>query len=439
VFLFHKLPLAARPTYFHGLRAAILMGFRAGIVGLATLVARKSLNAPDWQLAILATASYGSMALSFWWARLAAEHRKMPMVVIPLLVSQVLVASVAFVTGSMTFIVLASLSSLADQISMPASSTITRLNYPPTHRGTILGFIQARTLVVTAVVSALAGYVLRIDAAAYRYLFPAAAAFGVLGTLRYASIRVRGEAHGVVRSESPGLRAMLGILRKDRRFRQYMLSFFISGFGNIMTMPLLVLVITDDLHMPYDRAAWVVSTIPFVLMALTAGLWGRLIDRSNPVSSRAWMATVGAFECFTVFVSAVTGSAVPMYAGKVVAGLVGAGSGLLWSLGINYFSSKRNVPLYMGIHLVLTGIRWVIAPTLGIVLARWSMWLGPTIGGPRYVFAIAGAMWLLAGLIMYQLALRERADGRFSGFADAEAAADGPHDHAESGRETPGP
>jgi hypothetical protein len=94
----------------------------------------------------------------------------------------------------------------------------------------------------------------------------------------------------------------------------------------------------------------------------------------------------------------------------------------------------------MGIHLVLTGIRWVFAPAVGIVLARWSRWLGPTIGGPRYVFIIATMAWLLAGLIMYRLALRERAEGRFYGFADAEAAADGEtEEHAGSGRETPEP
>ncbi len=439
MFLYYRLPLVVRPTFHHDLRASVLMGFRFGIVQLAALVASESLSAPSWQLAIITGAPIAGLALSVWWGKLAAAHRKMPLVVGPQIVANILLAMVFFVTGSLPFVLLCCLATLVFSASLPASSTIYRLNYPATHRATILGFIRARMLIVTALTAALAGAVLRgnelvpkylgegfgwarhLGPQSYRYLFPLAAVFGIASALRFARIRVRGEKTEPVKSPTPTFRAMARILRDDGDFRTFMISYIVAGFSTIMTMPMLLLVIKEDMAMPYDQASWIVVTIPGGLMALTSPLWGRILDKHNPILTRAWINLIWVLDPLLVFAAAATGHVIFLYAAKIVHGCMLAGGGIIWFLGVNFFARKEDVPLYQGIHMTLTGLRGAIAPFAAIAIARMSTSLGPDLGGPRYVFLIAAAGIFLASMINFRLATKLRAEGKLSSFASVEA------------------
>jgi len=444
VFLYHRLPLSARPTFHYDLRAAIFMGVRFGVVELAALVAKKSLDAPDWQLAIITGAPIAALVLSVFWARLAAGSRKMPIVVGPQLISHALIAACAFGTGSAMFVISYCAATMVFCASMPASSAIYRLNYPPTHRATIIGFTRARMFIVSTLTSGLAGIILRGDdlaakylgwtvetewllgPGAYRSVFLAGAVFGLMATLSFGRIKVRGEKHEAVRSENPGFGRVLAILRTDSDFRLFLLSYFLGGFANIMCMPLLPIIIVDELDLSYDYAAYAIVTVPGLLMAVSSPGWGRILDRVNPMQARGWINLTWVFTPLLVAFGSFTGAPWPIYAGRALHGVLLGGSNIIWHLGVNFFAKKEDLPIYQGIHMTSTGIRGAIAPFLGVWLAHWSRErFGADVGGPKFVYLLAAGLLFLSAMTMFHLARRLRAEGRLGDFAQAEAAADG--------------
>ena len=87
----------------------------------------------------------------------------------------------------------------------------------------------------------------------------------------------------------------------------------------------------------------------------------------------------------------------------IARGVVGAGMGggtLAWNLGHHDFASKENANVYMGVHVVLTGVRGATAPILGALLYQH------VIGG--WVFVLGAALGA-AGAIMF-VAMRSRMD-----------------------------
>jgi hypothetical protein len=70
-------------------------------------------------------------------------------------------------------------------------------------------------------------------------------------------------------------------------------------------------------------------------------------------------------------------------------GVSNAGSNLAWDLGHCDFASDEKATTYMGVHVMLTGLRGCVAPFLG----AWAFQVA-FIG--RYVFAISTLMCAVA-------------------------------------------
>ena len=83
---------------------------------------------------------------------------------------------------------------------------------------------------------------------------------------------------------------------------------------------------------------------------------------------------------------------------------VSRGGGMLaWNLGHNDFADRRMVPLYMGIHVTLTGVRGFITPYLAVVmLYGWESDALPGVTIPAFdgigahVFLITAVMALVS-------------------------------------------
>lgn len=67
----------------------------------------------------------------------------------------------------------------------------------------------------------------------------------------------------------------------------------------------------------------------------------------------------------------------------------GAGS-LAWNLGHNEFASAEKASLYMGVHVMLTGLRGCLAPFIGSILFFYGLGAG--------VFWLSLALAIIAGM-----------------------------------------
>ena len=156
-------------------------------------------------------------------------------------------------------------------------------------------------------------------------------------------------------------------------------------------MILVAEVMRESLDAPVWAMGLAVAILPQVLQPISSPLWGRFLDRVNPMQGRAvfsfFMAAVNALYCFGGLHLLVW----PFLAGSLVQGLTNSGNQIVWTTGSLYFARPRQVVLYNTVHVALTGFRGLAAPLVGA-------WLFSQVGLGSWVFGISSILGVL-GLI----------------------------------------
>lgn len=430
--LFDRVPDDVRPTYSKFLAYALFRApGQAMMVGLASLIAVKSLGAPPWEVALLAAAlPFGNLLAIFWTKWITRAANKIPFAVWPEVCSSAVLISIALARDSHAFAILLCLFLLMRAPIIQAHSAILRANYPARQRSTLLARILSRAQILIAASGYAFGVFLEGDPMVYRFLFPMAGMCGLLAAFQISRIRMNGTGKENANGSPPvdfSLRRIMGVLKHDHRFLRYETAFFLFGFANIMTLPIIPLFLEHDLGIRYSEAGVILVTLPMILNALVMPLWGRRLDRHNPLLMRAIFNAI--FSCgMLVYWLA---KPIPLLAlnpalvalcifacGRVIIAFVQGGSALVWILGINYFARREEVPAYMGIHQSLTGLRGLIAPFVGIGLAA--------LFGNRAVFLAAFLLMNAGTLVMIREVRgeRRRLGGRLPSYAQAERQVD---------------
>lgn len=176
-----------------------------------------------------------------------------------------------------------------------------------------------------------------------------------------------------------GVRSGVGgafeLLRKDRRFAEYMAWQFLAGSATMMIDVPLVLILKEVFDVTYGTAAGVLTVLPQAAIIVFTPLWAGLFDRWPLMRFRVlhmlcWtagrlMLAFGIWERSLVLVGvAALMSGVGLSAGR-----------LAWQLGHMSFSSRANDAAYMSLHQTLTGLRGLVMPFLGVALFRSSLGL----------------------------------------------------------------
>jgi hypothetical protein len=179
---------------------------------------------------------------------------------------------------------------------------------------------------------------------------------------------------------------------------------------------LLPIYLAKDLEVNYEEASVALAVISPVLLCLTSGMWGKLIDRFNILRLRGVFNLIWATVPLIVFL---TKSIWGVYLGQFLTGLIQGGSMLVWLLASNIFAPRDEVPIYMGIHQFLTGLRGLIAPFAGIFLA--SLFQGAR-QVPAYdrVFLLCFFVMTAAGAFMLWEAREMERQGKATTFELAE-------------------
>jgi MFS family permease len=252
-------------------------------------------------------------------------------------------------------------------------AVVWRANYPRNWRGQVAARISQLASFLTAAFSALVGFAMNTSGSAWRMLFPLAALCALAGGRVYRRQRVRRHARLMQEEntrQAGGLRlsSMLGVLRSNRDFRNYMLAMMVFGSGNLMVIPMLVVLMTDRLGMDRLSQVMLTSSLPVLVLCLSVRAWAVLLDRRHIVSYRvvhSWTFVAAN----ALFAAALIGST-PwlLWVGSVLLGLAWGGGHLGWNLGHNDFASDGDSSLYMATHVGLTGLRGLFMPLLGVVL-----------------------------------------------------------------------
>ena len=122
----------------------------------------------------------------------------------------------------------------------------------------------------------------------------------------------------------------------------------------------------DALGADYRDMALINVVLVQGAVALTMPFWGKMLARHSPLKLRGVLNLFIAAEYLGLMLAPTIGW---VFLGRILRGVAVSGGSLVWMLGSLHFADRReDVPIYLGIHSCLTGMRWLAAPFLGVFL-----------------------------------------------------------------------
>jgi hypothetical protein len=430
-------PYMVRHSYRHELRSALTFPLAASLAegSFTGVIAAKYFHVTVLLMSVITAAPMFGNILAMVWSELSIGRRKVPFVnmlqigVVLMIASVALTALVPIEFGGWIFASQMIIARLLWSGIITIRSQIWRANYPRWVRGQVTSRIAVVAAAVLAVSTLVGSYLLDRNPRSYIYLYPAASFIGLIGVWQFSKVRVRREAL-LLRSEEQvyaprpesmsqtdeanvlnyaprvrwlgfiaflldSFRQAREVLRDDKTFRDYERWQFLSGFSFMMFQPsLLYMVSTEmtDRKRDYLLATIVVQVVPMIVTIFATQLWAPLFDRVHVVVFRVYQSIISVTAQAILFVGAIwglrfgseqTGLAI-IALGQFLVGISNGGGNLAWNLGHNDFAPPEKATTYMGVHVMLTGVRGCFAPFLG-------SWL--------YLTAINRSVFLLSTLV----------------------------------------
>ncbi len=444
-------PFMVRRNYAYELKSAATFPLAAALgEGTFTgVVASKYFQAGPFLVAVITAAPMFGNILALLWSELA-ESRPKVRFINQLQIALVIVTAAVGLTyfiprgewtitswfgidvAAWTFVGLIIAARVLASGIITLRSAVWRLNYPRNLRAQIIGRINGVYNIVLASMVLAAAFALDAQPAVYAILYPVVAVVSLLGVLQFSKIRVRGERQLLRRArlipsglagddclESGGVRPdysrtmkiklagspvgrlakrirdAFGLLGEDRMFREYQWWQFILGSSFMLMFPSLIYVVSTEMTDPvtqYVLAILVMQFLPMITSVVFLQIWAPFFDRVDLFTFRIWI-NVAAMIAHSLILTGALLNSLPIVAlGMFAVGVSFGGGQLAWQLGQNAFATPETVNRYMGLHVMLTGIRGMFAPFVGAGLYHLLSKFLPSAGfagdapGGRWVF-----------------------------------------------------
>ncbi len=421
-------------TYRLELFGGILWSGYLAILELGPGLAKKAFDASDFEVALLTSAQSVGLILSFFTSHLAVRCSRVRMAFWLQTISNLALIPVFFLrpSAALAFVGLHGLARILYCMAIPARVLVYQTNFPKEQRGRSVGTLNRAKLVVTTgfalAISVLLDWNIGTEELVEllrpcpiparemaRWVIPSIAVVALFGCGLYRRVPeapIEPSEEEKQRSVLETFREFVRVWREDHAFRRYETFFFVFGFANIMSIPLTQIHAVDKLGANYFDLAMINVVLVQAMMALSMAAWGSRFDRSNPFRLRAILNIVLAIDFIVLALAPTIGW---VYVGRIFRGVAMGGGTLVWMLGPLWFApDPRREPIYTGIHSVLTGLRWGLAPFIAV-------WLKASFGtDSRPIFWIGAIVLILTALGMF----RERVP------EDSKSAEDCPADDA---------
>lgn len=327
-------------------------------------------GATEDHVAIFWAAAHGSSVFS---PLVGFGARFVPMkllVVVPNLLAVLCLLGVAFKQGDPTWFTTALAAAFVVRVfPRTGEMNMYRVLYPTSHRGAAVGLLKA-IMAISVLLVVVAGYFwLNFDASRYWMIYLAIAAALLLSSFCYQAIPVRQqdllEMSGLVSPWSAFYDGLKDFLN-DRRFLMYQIGFSFAGTANHMVFWLVPYLCINDLKLGDVKTRFISALIPALLVTFSAPLWGRYLDRFNPMIGRATFNLLQGIAFLLFAVGGLGSQEALVITAAVLHGIASGGSAVNWLTGSLHFAGKDRVSLYNAVHVGLTGIRGLLAPLVGL-------------------------------------------------------------------------
>jgi MFS family permease len=266
--------------------------------------------------------------------------------------------------------------------AIPSYAFVMKSNYPDEQRGRLMGYVRIGMAVLWIIASWAGGYILDKETGYYRYVFPAAALFGILSAWEFGKIRIRREVKAKIKAVP-----VLDIIKTplmDRAFLRFIISYTVFEIGFLMVMPLYPIVMVDYLHISNFQTGVLGSVFSFFWL-LGFFFWGWYMDKYSIKRVMTLFYLIAAILPFLYLLSFSLPSIAIAFA---IAGVTVSAIEMISVNLITHMTQPHLVSRYSAIHITLSGVRGGIFPFVGIGLIN--------IVGIKMVFLISTVLILIA-------------------------------------------
>jgi MFS family permease len=416
-----------REAFREHILSSLWNGISAGIVVLADVILAKTLHAAAWHLTLLVTLFAGANLLSFYWAGHVQGRRKASSFLLAALIGRLPLFALLLWRSTACMLAVNFLFAVGSALLMTSANALFQMHYPKEVRAVRFGVATSVTTGAAILTSLTAGIILQRWQLSFPWLFALAGFAGLLSA--YHLYRMEGVlearlhpvawlwigAKGFCRQLLPmrgrqdpiglrdGLRIAWNTLRENPDFVRFERNFMIYGFAFLGLWPVLPLYIVHDLSMDYRQLSATKGLWAQIGLLVLSPLLGIVLSRLQPLrfTGRTFLLLAG--YPLLLLVSTIPGIPARLewvYASFLVFSVAMAGVNLSWTLSSIHFAGDRDASGFHGLHVALTGVRGLVAPSLGFAVH--------SVFGTRFVFAYATGLFLLAGILMLRQDRQER-------------------------------
>lgn len=329
-------------------------------------------------VAIVAAAPYFTNLASFLFAALAQGRNKLVLLSRLMLLMGLCLFIMALpgrtAMGLAVFCIMTVLARTAWSGILIIRAAVWRANYSRAWRGRVTARMVQMASLLVAAYSALIGFLLDWSPDAYRPAFILGAGCAIFASFVNRKSRFRRQrqliaselAEKTLQGRRLSMSVLVSVLRRDINFRHYMMAMMVFGSGNLMLLPMLVILLNEQLHLSQLHQVTVTSSLPLLVLCFSVSLWARLLDRRHIFSYRAIHSWFFVSSSALFATAVITRQVELLWPASIILGGAYAGGHLGWNLGHNDFSSDGNASHYMAIHVMLTGLRGLVMPLIGV-------------------------------------------------------------------------
>jgi Na+/melibiose symporter-like transporter len=254
--------------------------------------------------------------------------------------------------------------------------------YRNEHFGRLYGYATALNKIVMLIVTLLYGILLDIDNFAFTYIFPIVAIMGVLSVYLLSMIDYKEDEDvnvikdSFLNSVKKSFSNMLTILKNNKPYLHFEVGFMIYGFAFMISATVITIYFDKALHLNYSSVAFYKNIYNIIAIALLP-FFSKLIDSIDPrkfaiITFSSILLFILSLALTDFFPQNIQLFGVKLYYTMIpyliFQSIFAATMSLLWSIGSAYFCRSSEAGDYQSVHLSLTGLRAVFAPTSGVII-----------------------------------------------------------------------
>ncbi|TYB31543.1 MAG: multidrug efflux MFS transporter [Candidatus Mcinerneyibacterium aminivorans] len=164
------------------------------------------------------------------------------------------------------------------------------------------------------------------------------------------------------------------ILKRNREFARFEISFMIYGMGFIMMMMAVPIFLVDVMKFNYTTSFFAKAILAQIGIFLLSPFMGSLHDKKHPsnfaVISFGLLSLYPGILLISQLIEPYKIQMLVVFAGFFIFGIARAADMVVWNMGSVYFAQNEDSSMYQSIHVTLMGIRGVAAPLLGVVIKK---------------------------------------------------------------------